>query len=85
LLVVDSTNVYLDILVVAELQQSVKEQTQNLRSLTKELLEFKSDYEARKKQDTYRFAEIAEVEDFKTNSANTTRIFITGELINQKP
>ncbi len=65
-------------LTVAELQKSVELQAQNLRSLTKELFEFKHDYEARKKQDTYRFAEIAEVDDFKTNNANITKILITG-------
>ncbi len=41
---------------------------------------FKESYDVRKQQDTYRFAKIAEHEDFKINQANCNRVMITGSL-----
>lgn len=54
------------------------QQAQELRRLSDELATFKSDYQKRKLQDTYRFAEIAEAEDYKLNLSNSNRVMITG-------
>jgi hypothetical protein len=56
----------------------LEEQEKGLRKLSDDLKTFKDDYTTRKTQDSYRFAEIAENEDFKLNNANTNRVLITG-------
>ena len=57
----------------------IQEQAKELKQLSLELHDFKEEYVARKSQDTYRFAEIAENEDFKLNNANLNRVLVTGE------
>ncbi len=57
---------------------SLAEQAKKLNSLTCELKEFKGTVAKRNLQDSYRFAEIAEYEDYKLNVANSNRVMITG-------
>jgi hypothetical protein len=56
----------------------LKEQSCELRRLSSELTDFKCEYKKRTLQDSYRFAELAEVEEFKTNAANSNRVMIVG-------
>lgn len=56
------------------------QQAQELRRLSSEFATLKEDYTKRKQQDTYRFAELAEAEDYKLNLANSNRVMITGKL-----
>jgi hypothetical protein len=57
-----------------------RRQSEELRRLSNDFRSFKESYDIRKQQDTYRFAEIAEHEDFKINQANSNRVMVTGEL-----
>ncbi len=57
---------------------SLVEQASELRNLSSEFKEFKSDCVTRRMQDSYRFAEIAENEDYKLNAANTNRVMVAG-------
>jgi hypothetical protein len=57
------------------------EQARELRNLSSEFREFKSDCVIRRQQDSYRFAEIAENEDYKLNQANSNRVMVAGILI----
>ncbi len=61
-----------------ELLPRLEEQEKSLKQLSEDLKSFKEDYTTRKAQDSYRFAEIAENEDFKLNTANTNRVLVTG-------
>lgn len=54
------------------------QQAQELRRLSDEFAVLKADYAKCKLQDTYRFAELAEAEDYKLNLANSNRVMITG-------
>jgi hypothetical protein len=56
-----------------------RRQAEELRRLSSDFRSFKESYDVRKQQDTYRFAEIAEHEDFKINQANCNRVMITGD------
>jgi hypothetical protein len=67
-------NIYLDRV------PSLAEQAKKLNNLTCELKEFKGTVAKRNLQDSYRFAEIAEYEDYKLNVANSNRVMITGTL-----
>ena len=58
---------------------TLQETAQELRRLSSEVTEFKGVYATRVKQDTYRFAEIAESEDYKINLANSNRVMIVGK------
>ncbi len=57
---------------------SLIEQARELRNLSSEFKEFRSDCVTRRMQDSYRFAEIAENEDYKLNAANTNRVMVAG-------
>ncbi len=57
---------------------SLKQQATDLKNLSFELKEFKGTVAKRNLQDSYRFAEIAEYEDYKLNVANTCRVMVTG-------
>ncbi len=54
-------------------------QSEELRRLSNDFKSFKETYSVRLQQDTYRFAEIAENEDFKMNQANCNRVMVTGK------
>ncbi len=58
---------------------TLHDQAKELKRLSTDLSDFKEVYSKRLKQDTYRFAEIAEAEDFKINMANANRVMIVGE------
>lgn len=60
---------------------TLEEQSQELRRLSAELKDFKVVYTKRVLQDSYRFAEMAEAEDYKMNLANSDRVMITGVLL----
>ncbi len=60
---------------------TLKEQSVELRRLSSELTDFKCEYKKRTLQDSYRFAELAEVDEFKTNTANSNRVMIVGNEI----
>jgi hypothetical protein len=57
---------------------TLREQSKELRRLSSELTDFKCVYKKRTLQDSYRFAELAEVDEFKTNTANSNRVMIVG-------
>ena len=54
-------------------------QAEELLHLSEDFKEFKATYNIRKQQDSYRFAEIAENEDYKINLASSNRIMVNGE------
>jgi len=58
----------------------LREQAVAVRRLSTELLDFKCVYKKRTLQDSYRFAELAEVEEYKTNLANANKVMIVGKL-----
>lgn len=58
-----------------------EQQAQDLRQLKTEFGDLKEELRKRKLLDSYRFAEIAENEDFKLNTANSNRVMVTGNLI----
>lgn len=62
-----------------EIVPSLHEQARELKRLSSDLTDFKEVYSKRLKQDTYRFAEIAEQEDYKLNVANSNRVMIVGK------
>lgn len=53
-------------------------QAKEIKSLSNEVKEMKAENKIRRLQDSYRFAEIAEAEDYKLNVANSNRVMITG-------
>ncbi len=57
---------------------SLAQQARDLKNLSFELKEFKGTVAKRNLQDAYRFAEIAEYEDYKLNVANSCRVMVTG-------
>ncbi len=59
---------------------SLSQQAKDLKNLSFELKEFKGTVAKRNLQDSYRFAEIAEYEDYKLNVANTSRVMVTGTI-----
>jgi|LakMenE18May11ns_1017448.scaffolds.fasta_scaffold9406271_2 hypothetical protein len=59
---------------------TLQEQSNELRRLSTELTDFKCVYKKRTMQDSYRFAELAEVDEFKTNTANSNRVMIVGRI-----
>ncbi len=60
---------------------TLAEQAKELKRLSGDLTDFKTAVAKRTLQDSYRFAEIAEAEDFKINSANSDRVMVTGMLL----
>ncbi len=65
---------------IPELLPRLEEQEKGFKQLTEDLKTFKEDYTTRKTQDSFRFAEIAENEDFKVNTANTNCALVTGNV-----
>ena len=62
---------------------TLEEQAKDLKQLTTEFREFKEVCKKRTLQDNYRFAEIAEADDFKYNLSNADRVMVNGELPNK--
>jgi hypothetical protein len=60
---------------------SLQEQARELRNLSSEFKEFKTECVTRRLQDSYRFAEIAENEDYKMNMANMNRVMVAGKIL----
>ncbi len=60
---------------------SLEEQALELKSLSSEVKEMKAETKIRRLQDSYRFAEIAEADDYKLNVANSNRVMITGNVL----
>ena len=63
---------------------TLEEQAKELRQLSTEFHDFKKVCKKRSLQDTYRFAEIAEADDFKYNMSNSNRVMINGEITSAK-
>ncbi len=63
---------------------SLQEQAKELRNLSSEFKEFKTECVTRRLQDSYRFAEIAENEDYKMNMANMNRVMVAGKRLSKK-
>ena len=55
-------------------------QAAELKRLSDDFKTFKETYGVRRLQDSYRFAEIAENEDYKTNLASSNRVMVNGRV-----